>query len=78
MVGFIRDYFFKYISSLGALEVTIHRLIWTSFILFLTLIFKKFNILKKILKQKKNLLILFFTKYSYFFKLGDLDLCYFN
>ena len=60
--GLLGTIFFKYISSLGALEVTIHRLIWTSFILFFsTLIFKKFNVLKKILKQKKNLLILFFT-----------------
>ena len=69
--GLLGTVFFKYISSLGALEVTIHRLIWTSFILFFsTLIFKKFNVLKKILKQKKNLLILFFTSILIFLNWG--------
>ena len=69
--GLLGTIFFKYISSLGALEVTIHRLIWTSFILFFsTLIFKKFNVLKKILKQKKNLLILFFTSILIFLNWG--------
>ena len=77
--GLLGTIFFKYISSLGALEVTIHRLIWTSFILFFsTLIFKKFNVLKKILKQKKKFINSFYYKYPYFSKLGYLDLCYFN
>ncbi len=47
---------------MGALEVVIHRLIWTCAILFLTtLYFRKIDIFKKILKQKKNLFILFLT-----------------
>ncbi len=60
--GVLGTIFFKYISYMGALEVVIHRLIWTCAILFLTtLYFRKIDIFKKILKQKKNLLILFFT-----------------
>ena len=59
--GVLGTIFFKYISYMGALEVVIHRLIWTCAILFLTtLYFRKIDIFKKILKQKKNLLILFF------------------
>ena len=34
--GLLGTFFFKYISQLGALEVTIHRLIWTFFILLIT------------------------------------------
>ena len=60
--GVLGTIFFKYISYMGALEVVIHRLIWTCAILFLTtLYFRKIDIFKKILKQKKNLLILFLT-----------------
>ncbi len=69
--GLLGTIFFKYISSLGALEVTIHRLIWTSLILFLSsLIFKKFHIFKKIFKQKDKLLILFFSSILIFFNWG--------
>ena len=60
--GVLGTIFFKYISYMGALEVVIHRLIWTCVILFFTtLYFRKIEIFKKILKQKKNLLILFLT-----------------
>tara|TARA_S200000501_G_scaffold363393_1_gene394263 strand:- start:685 stop:1563 length:879 start_codon:yes stop_codon:yes gene_type:complete len=60
--GVLGTIFFKYISYMGALEVVIHRLIWTCAILFLTtLYFRKIDIFKKILKQKKNLFILFLT-----------------
>ena len=69
--GLLGTFFFKYISSMGALEVTIHRLIWTCLILFIsTLIFKKFNVFKKILKQKKNLVILFLTSILIFLNWG--------
>ena len=69
--GLLGTIFFKYISSLGAIEVTVHRLIWTCCILFLsTLFFNKTKILKKILKQKKKLFILFFTGILIFLNWG--------
>ena len=34
--GVLGTIFFKYVSMMGALEVTLHRLIWTSLILLLT------------------------------------------
>ncbi len=58
--GLLGTIFFKYISSIGALEVTFHRLIWTCIILLIsTFFFKKFKIFKKIISQKKKLFILF-------------------
>ena len=69
--GILGTIFFKYISSLGFLEVTIHRLIWTCLILFIsTLTFKKFYIFKKIFKQKKKLIILFLTSILIFLNWG--------
>ena len=69
--GLLGTFFFKYISQLGALEVTIHRLIWTFFILLITtVIFKKINVLKNILNQKKNLVILFFSSILIFLNWG--------
>ena len=69
--GILGTIFFKYISHMGALEVTVHRLIWTCFILFIsTLLFKKIHIFKNILKQKKKLLILFLTSILIFLNWG--------
>ncbi len=69
--GIFGTIFFKYVSYMGAIEVTVHRLIWTFFILFIsTLLFKKNNIFFKILKQKKNILILFFTSILIFLNWG--------
>ncbi len=69
--GIFGTIFFKYITYMGALEVTIHRLIWTCVILFLsTIFFKKINIFKKILKQRKNLLILLITSILIFLNWG--------
>ena len=68
--GLLGTIFFKYISSMGALEVTVHRLIWTCVILlFTTFFFKKINLLKKTFK-KKNLIILFFTSILIFLNWG--------
>ena len=56
---------------MGALEVTMHRLIWTSLILLsTTLIFKKIKIFKNIIKQKKKLFILFVTGVLIFLNWG--------
>ena len=69
--GVLGTIFFKYISDLGALEVTIHRLIWTCVILFATtILFKKVDIFKKILKEKKKLFILFITSILIFLNWG--------
>ncbi len=69
--GLFGTIFFKYVSYMGAIEVTVHRLIWTFFILFIsTLLFKKINIFFKILKQKKNILILFLTSILIFLNWG--------
>ena len=58
--GLLGTIFFKYISSMGALEVTVHRLIWTCLILFTTtIIFKKINVFKKIIYQRKKFLFYF-------------------
>ena len=69
--GVLGTLFFKYISYMGALEVTVHRLIWTCVILiFSTIIFNKFHIFKKIIHQKKNLFILFLTGILIFLNWG--------
>ena len=36
--GVLGTYFFQFITFVGTLEVVVHRCIWTSFILFLSLI----------------------------------------
>ena len=77
--GILGTIFFKYISYMGAIEVTLHRLIWTSLILFITtLIFKKINILNKIFKERKKSYNIIFFKCSNFFELGHMDICSVN
>ncbi len=69
--GIFGTLFFKYISFMGPIEVTVHRLIWTCVILFFsTLIFKKYKILKRIAKQKKKIIILFITSILIFLNWG--------
>ena len=65
--GVLGTYYFQFITFAGTLEVVVHRCIWTSFILFFTtLFFKKWNILKEIFFNKKNLFILFITSFLIF------------
>ena len=60
--GFLGTYFFQYISFAGTVEVVTHRTFWTCIILFFTTIYlNKWSILKKIIFNFKNLLILFIT-----------------
>ena len=60
--GLLGTYFFQYLSYVGTIEVVMHRSFWTCIILFLTtIIFKKWNKFTKIILNKKNLIILFFT-----------------
>ncbi len=55
-------YYFQYITFIGFFEVVVHRSIWTcAILLFTTTFFKKWNLFKKILKNKKNLFVLILT-----------------
>ena len=60
--GIFGTYYFQYISIIGTFEVVVHRSIWTFVILLVTTTyFKKWHVLKKVLKNKNNLLILILT-----------------
>ena len=60
--GFFGVIYFKYISFAGHIEVVIHRSLWTSVTLLLTtMIFSKWQIFFSLIKNKKKLLILFFS-----------------
>ncbi|MBH00932.1 MAG: protein RarD [Candidatus Pelagibacter sp.] len=65
--GILGTYFFQYISYVGAIEVVIHRSFWTFIILFITTLYlKKWVIFKKIIFNKKNLLILSLSSFLIF------------
>ena len=65
--GVLGTYYFQFITFAGTIEVVVHRCIWTSLILFITTIFlNKWNIFKKILFNKKNIIILFITSFLIF------------
>ena len=60
--GIFGTYYFQYISFIGTLEVVVHRSLWTCVILiFTTSLLNKWNILKKIISDKKKILILTIT-----------------
>ena len=60
--GLIGVIYFKYIAFAGHIEVVIHRSLWTTVMLVITsILFSKINNIKKILRNKKNLIILFFS-----------------
>ena len=60
--GVFGTYYFQYITFIGFFEVVVHRSIWTcAILLFTTTFFKKWNLFKKILKNKKNLFVLILT-----------------
>ena len=60
--GFLGTYYFQYITFVGTLEVVVHRCIWTTLILLITTTFlNKWHLLKKIITDKKKLLILSIT-----------------
>ena len=60
--GFFGVIYFKYISFAGHIEVVIHRSLWTSVTLLLTtMIFSKWQIFFSLIKNKKKLIILFFS-----------------
>ena len=60
--GFIGVIYFKYIAFAGHIEVVVHRSLWTTVMLLLTsIIFSKFDKIITIIKNKKYVLILFFS-----------------
>ncbi len=60
--GLIGVIYFKYIAFAGHIEVVIHRSLWTTAMLILTTIFfSKKDKLLKVLKNKNNLFVLFFS-----------------
>ena len=60
--GFIGVLYFKYFTFIGHIELVVHRCLWTSFMLILTTIyFSKWGLFIDVLKNKKNLFILFLT-----------------
>ena len=60
--GVIGVIYFKFISFANPVELTIHRTIWTAFLLVVTTsYFSKWGYFIKIIKSRKNLLILFLT-----------------
>ena len=60
--GVIGVLYFKFVSYASALELAIHRTLWTALLLFFTTTyFSKWKEFNKIVKKKTNLIILFFT-----------------
>jgi len=60
--GVIGVLYFKFVSFASALELTIHRTIWTALLMLITTTyFSKWKEFNRIIKKKINLIILFFT-----------------
>ncbi len=60
--GVIGTIFFKFVSFASFIELTVHRTIWTAFLLILTTsILKKWSEFFKIFNKKKNKLLLFIS-----------------
>ena len=65
--GFFGVLYFKYITYIGHIELVVHRCIWTTFTLIITtFLFSKWNIFFKIIKNKRNLVYLFFSGFLIF------------
>ena len=60
--GVIGVFYFKYVSFAGTVELVVHRTIWTSFILLLSIVFySRWYFFFEILNSKKKLFTLFIT-----------------
>ncbi len=60
--GVIGTIFFKFVSFASFIELTVHRTVWTAFLLIITTsIYKKWPEFKKIFKKKKNQFLLFLS-----------------
>ena len=57
--GVLGTLYFKFVSFATPIELTIHRTIWTAILLIITTgIFSKWGEFKKIIKNKKNIILL--------------------
>ena len=60
--GFFGVLYFKYITFIGHIELVVHRCLWTTVTLVITtFLFSKWNIFFNIVKNKRNLIYLFFS-----------------
>ena len=60
--GVIGVFYFKYVSFAGPVELVVHRILWTFFILLLTItLFSKWNYVLNIINSKKTIFILLFS-----------------
>jgi len=65
--GFIGVLYFEYVSFIGHIELVVHRCIWTTVMLILTTsILSKWQLVLKIIKNKKTLIYLFFSGFFIF------------
>ena len=74
--GIIGVLYFKFVSFASALELTIHRTIWTALLLIITTsYYAKWDEFKQIIKNKINILIFFFNRITCINKLVYMALC---
>ena len=60
--GFIGVFYFEFVSFIGHIELVVHRCLWTAVMLILTTSFlSKWKIFLYIIKDKNNLIALFFS-----------------
>ena len=60
--GVLGTLYFKFVSFATPIELTVHRTIWTAILLIITTgIFSKWGEFKKIIKNKKNIVLLFIS-----------------
>jgi len=60
--GILGVFYFKHFSYIGHIELVVHRCLWTSLMLFFTTsYFSKWYLFFKVIKNLKNLFLLFFT-----------------
>ena len=65
--GFLGVLYFKYIASIGHIELVVHRCLWTTFTLVITtFFFSKWHIFFKIIQVKKYLIYLFISGFLIF------------
>ncbi len=60
--GIIGTIYFQYFSFIGHIELVVHRCLWTTLVLLITVtLFNKWKIFFTVISQKKKLFILFIT-----------------
>jgi len=60
--GVLGTLYFKFVSFATPIELTVHRTIWTAILLIITTgVFSKWGEFKKIIKNKKNIILLFIS-----------------